>query len=289
MRLIFRILGGFILLFIIIVTYFYFLGTGDLRTDAAKNAPNEQLAKALLQEMGKAHMISNWENINTYSVKFEDVFFGNLGSNSHSYAEDSVRFSLKYIPQTFDGQLEFLSGENTGFIWGIQSWKSYFSSPNQNIKFKNSNDIIFWLPTYQYFIEFPLRIQKANSLAYAGETEIEGIICEGIIASWNTTEPQREIDQYLIWLDKKTKRIVKLEYTIREMYNFLTGAVYFHDYNNYDGILLPTSMPVESNLLEEGFLHEMRILDFTKNNFPANELRPNRALVPLGDEKLKQS
>lgn len=286
MKLIFRILGGFILLFIIIIGYFYFLGTVDLRTEIAKNTPNEKLAKALLQEMGEAHGISNWEKLNTYSVKFEDVFFGTLGANSHSYAEDSVQFLLKYIPKTYDGKLEFLSGENTGVSWGIQSWKSYISTPDKNIKFKKSNDIIFWLPTYQYFIEFPLRIQNANSFAYAGAAEIDGKSCDGIIASWNTTEPQREIDQYLIWLDKKTKRIIKLEYTIREMYNFLTGAVYFHDYKNYDGILLPSSMPVKSNLLEEGFLHEMRILDFSKNNFPKSELRPNRALDPMGDEKL---
>ena len=285
MKLIFRILGGFILLLIIIVTYFYFLGTVDLRTETAKNNPNEKLAKALLKEMGTAHGISNWENINTYSAEFEDIFFGTIGANSHGYTEDSVRFLLKYIPKTFDGKLEFLSGENTGVAWGIQSWKSYVTAPSQNNKFVNNNDITFWLPTYQYFIEFPLRIQNANSFAYAGEAKIDGKTCEGIIASWNTTEPQREIDQYLIWLDKKTKRIVKLEYTIREMYNFLKGAAYFHEYKNYDGILLPSSMPVESNLLEEGFLHEMRIIDFSKNGFPERELRPNRALVPMGDEK----
>ena len=285
MKLIFKILGGFILLFIIIVTYFYFLGTADLRTEFAKNAPNEKHAKALLQEMGEAHGIANWGNINTYAVKFEDNFFGTLGANSHGYAEDSVRFLLQYIPNSFDGKLEFLSGDNMGKSWGIQSWKSYVSTPTQRHKFVNDSDIIFWLPTYQYFIEFPMRIQNANSFAYAGEAEIDGKNCEGIIASWNTTEPQRDIDQYLIWIDKKTKRIVKLEYTIREMYNFLTGAAYFHDYKNYDGILLPSSMPVESNLLEEGFLHEMRILTFTKNNFPESDLRPNRALVPMGDAK----
>ena len=286
MKLFFRILGGFILLLLIIVTYFYFLGTVDLRTETAKNNPNEKRAKALLQEMGEAHGIANWEKINTYSAKFEDVFFGELGANSHGYAEDSVRFLLEYIPKTYDGKLTFLSGENEGWSWGIQSWKSYVSSARNGIKFREDSNIIFWLPTYQYFIEFPLRIQNANAFAYAGEAEIDGKTCEGIIASWNTTEPQREIDQYLIWLDKKTKRIVKLEYTIREMYNFLKGAAYFQDYKNYNGIFLPSSMPVESNLLEEGFLHEMRILDFSKNTFPVKELRPNRALVPIGDEKI---
>lgn len=285
MRLIFRILGGFILLFLIIVAYFFFLGTVDLRTDTAKNQPNEKRAKALLQEMGEAHGINNWENINTYTTRFEDVFFGTFGSKSHGFAEDSVQFLLKYIPKTYDGKLEFLSGKNEGISWGIQSWKSYLYTERSGHKFKEEPDIIFWLPTYQYFIEFPLRIQNANSFAYAGETEIDGKTCEGIIASWNTTEPQRDIDQYLIWLDQQTKRIVKLEYTIREKFNFLKGAAYFHDYKNYDGILLPSSMPVESNLLEEGFLHVMRILDFSKNTFPERELRPNRALKPMGDSK----
>lgn len=287
MLLIFRILGGFVLLFIIIVGYFYFLGTADLRTEVSINQPREEYAKSLLQEMGKAHGINNWSSISTYSSTFEDVFFGTLGQSSHGFSEDSVRFLLKYIPNTYDGSLEFLSGQSEGTSWGIQSWKSYYSTPNQKHKFVDDNNIIFWLPTYQYFIEFPLRIQNANAFAYAGEATINGIECEGIIASWNTTAPQREIDQYLVWLNKKNKRIIKLEYTIREMYNFLQGAAYFKDYKNYDGILLPSSMPVESNLLEEGFLHEMKILSFDKNNFPTNELRPNKALKILGDDKPK--
>jgi len=285
MKLIFRILGGFILLFVIIASYLYFLGTADLRTETAKNTPNEKYAKALLQEMGEAHGISNWKNVTTYSSKFEELFFGTLGTYSSPYLEDSVQFLLQYIPNTYDGKLEFLSGEEMGTSWGIQSWKSYTSTPRRSHKFEEDYNITFWVPTYQYFIEFPLRIQNANAFAFAGEKEIEGKQCEGIIASWNTTEPQRDIDQYLIWIDKATKRIVKLEYTIREMYNFLTGAAYFHDYKNYDGILLPSSMPVESNLLKEGFLHEMRILTFSKNNFQPRELRPNRALVPMGDTK----
>lgn len=283
MRLFFRILGGFILLFFIIVTYFHFLGTIDLRTQEAKNKPDEKRAKALLREMGEAHGILNWENINTYSAIYEQVFFGNLGSNSHGYPEDSVRFLLQYIPKTYDGKLEFISGENEEWSWGIQSGKSYVYRDGSGFKFREDKDIMFWIPTYQYFIEFPLRIQNATSFAYAGESEIDGKLCEGIIASWNTTKPQREIDQYLIWLNKRSKRIVKIEFTIRKIYNFLSGAAYFRDYKNYGGILLPSLIPVESNLLKDGFLHEMRILDFSINSFPMKELRPNRALSPLGD------
>lgn len=285
MQFIFKILGGFFLLFIIIVSYFYFLGTVDIRTETAKNELNEKKARVLLEEMANAHQISNWAGLETYSVLFEDQFYGEMGDMGNPFKEDSVRFLLTYIPNTFDGMLQFLSGERFGYLWGLQSWKSYIIHPSRGLKFKNSNDITFWLPTYQYFLEFPFRIQKANALTYAGEQTIDGIDCEGIIASWNTTAPQRDIDQYLVWLDKETKRIVKLEYTIREAYNFLRGAAYFQEYKNFDGIILPTKMPVESNLVEEGFLHEMRIFEFEKNPLSQKDLRPNRALAEMGDEK----
>jgi len=122
-------------------------------------------------------------------------------------------------------------------------------------------------------------------LAYAGEKTINGTLCEGIVVSWNSVEPQRDIDQYLISLDNKSKRIVKLEYTIREMFNFLTSAAYFNDYKDYDGIILPTRMPVESNLVSEGFLHEMRIKSFRKARISPEELRPDSSLEIMGESK----
>jgi len=280
-----KIIGGICILLTITGGYLSTLGTSDLRTETAKNSSNEKLAKALLQDMANAHGIEHWKNIMTYEVELEDVFMGSIGQMSHPYSEDTILLSLIYIPNTFDGRLEFLSGLREGTRWGIQSWKTYIDSERKGFRFRESDEITFWLPTYQYFIEFPMRIQNANALNYAGEKEINGKICEGVLASWNTTAPQYHTDQYLIWLDKETKRIAKLEYTIREMTNFIRGAVYFNDYKDFDGILLPTSLPVESNLVEDEILHEMKILDFFKNPITQKELRPNNALKVMGDEK----
>ena len=107
-----------------------------------------------------------------------------------------------------------------------------------------------------------MRIQEATAIDYAGQRVINDIKAEGVLASWNTLEPQSNIDQYLIWIDPKTHRIVKVEYTIREMYSFISGAAYFNKYKKFDGILLPTEMPVESNLVRNGLLHTMGISDF---------------------------
>ena len=261
-------------------------GTTDLRTATAKQNTDEKKALSLLDEMAKAHQIQNWDSIDTYTVRFQEEMFGLIGKSSNPFPEAKSQFDLSYIPNTYDGKLSFVNGPNKDLSWGIQSWKTYTQRAGEAPQFTKKKDIYFWVPTYQYFIEFPLRIMNANAFGYAGTQTINGVPCEGIIASWNTIEPQRHIDQYLIWIAADTKRILKLEYTVREMFNFLTGAAYYTEYKDFEGILLPTKMPVESNLVGKGkFLHQMDILGFQKNNIPISELRPQSDIKPFGDDK----
>lgn len=282
----FKKIGAYTLaIFILVAAGVYFFGTADLRTETAKSNPNPAKAKQLLQEMGEAHGIQYWDQLATYQVTFEDEFYGLMGWYGKPFSDYNTRFELQYIPESYDGTLTQVSGPDKGEKWGIQSWQTYVPNEQGAAIFKSHSKGLFWLPTYQYFIEFPLRIQEATALAYAGTNTINGQRCEGVIASWSTTEPQRHTDQYLIWLDAESKQIVKLEYTIREMYNFLTGAAYYTQYKNYDGVLLPSIMPVESNSVPNGLLHEMRILNFQSNPVSVASLRPNADLPVMGDAK----
>ena len=257
----------------------------DLRTERAMQNQGADKAKALLKEMALAHGSRAWQSIETYSIDFEDEFYGFIGKNGHPFKDNKLSAKLDYIPYSFDGQLTFKEGKLKDQTWGIQSGKTYTQSPAQALDWDTDKDIKFWLPTYQYFTEFPLRIQNADALAYAGEHTIDGVLCQGILASWQTTDPQKDIDQYLIWISKADKRIVKLAYTVREQYKFLTGAAYYKDYKNYDGIWLPSRMPVESNLVKKGLLHEMRILDFKTNVVPVAQLRPDTELPVYEDAR----
>lgn len=257
----------------------------DLRTETVKKNPDSVKAKRLLVEMGKAHGIKNWAAVTTYTASFEDEFFGKLGESSKPYPETKTQFDLNYIPASFDGQLEFTSGEWKGKKWGIQAWNTYTINKTGNAVAAKNKDAYFWLPTYQYFIEFPLRIQEATALSYAGEQVIDGKLCDGVLASWGKTKPQKKIDQYLIWIERDTKLIYKLEYTVREYYSFLKGAVYYTDYKDYAGIQLPQRLPVESNLVKKGFLHEMRLINFQANTIEIDQLRPIKDLESFGDQK----
>lgn len=231
-------------------------------------------ARTLLTEMGKAHGIEAWNTIDTYSVTFKDEFYGFYGKQSHPFKEQSMQFSLHYIPKTFNGQLEIMTGKEKGTVWGIHNWLTYTKNDVEDFEEKKNKAMKFWIPTYQYFIEFPNRIQEVTALEYIGSKVIDGVNVEGIIASWKTITPQKDTDQYIIWINSNTKLIVKIEYTVRDMYRFISGAAYFKNYKNFNGLMLPSEYPVESNLVKNGFLHQMSVQDFKANQVSQDSLLP---------------
>lgn len=253
---------------------YFFFKLSDLRPEGYTYPNNITKAKKLLEAMGKAHQIEKWNDIDTYNVIFEDEFYGFLGKRTHAFQEQKITFSLNYIPKTFDGQLKILSGKDKDKTWGMQSWKTYDLDKEGNVKVKENKNTKFYIPTYQYFIEFPSRIQEATSIDYLGAKMINGVKSEGIIASWNTVAPQNDFDQYVIWIDSESKRIIQIGYTVRDKYRFVTGEAYYKDYKDYNGIILPTTIPVASNLLKEGYLHKMSIKSFTPNLVSSKSLTP---------------
>ncbi len=246
----------------------------DLKPKDLEYPDSHVTAKKLLADMGKAHGIEVWDTIETYTAKFGDEFYGFFGKQGNPFKEQTMKFSLSFIPQTFNGQLEVTSGKEKGILWGIQSGLTYTKNKDDQFEEKKNTDMKFWIPTYQYFIEFPSRIQEATALEYIGSTLINNVKVEGVIASWGTVDAQKDTDQYVIWIDSKTKRIVKIDYTVRDMYRFISGTAYFKDYKDYNGLLLPSEYPVESNLVKDGLLHTMSIVDFKINLVSKDSLLP---------------
>jgi len=245
-----------------------------LRPEGYEYARDIDKAKQLIEEMGKAHLIENWNNMETYNVIFEGEFYGFLGKRSHPFKEQKIELSLNFIPKTSDGQLKILSGKEKNKTWGIQSGQTYYLNEKGEPIVKKNKDMQFYMPTYQYFIEFPCRIQEATSIDYLGTKMIDGVKSEGIIASWNTVAPQKDLDQYLIWIDAESKRIIKIEYTIRDQFRFVSAEAFFQDYKDYDGIILPSTMPIKSNLKQKGYLSKIRIKNFTSNKVSSSSLSP---------------
>ena len=73
--------------------------------------------------------------------------------------------------RTFDARATFLSGDEKGTSWGLQSWKTYLVDANGKLEFEENDDAKFILAAEQYLLEFPFRANEAELVAYAGERQ----------------------------------------------------------------------------------------------------------------------
>ncbi len=266
--------------------FIYSCSLTDLRTDLLKEGHfDESKGRTLLDSAWQAYGGLAWDSLSVYSFLLHDHFYGFAGRRGNPYPGDSIWMECAYLPYTFTGRAVFTEGPWRGRVWGLQAWQAYrMDSEGGRPKQVEDEDISFWLPTYQYFFELPLRLRHASLVSYAGQDTLWGQWHEQVFVSWGRAEPQRDIDQYLVWINPQTHRIDRVDYTIRDVYPFLKGSLFYKDFQQVGPYLIPTYMPVLSNL-QKGLLHEIFISDFRPDSPVKEELLPLEGHLPQRDSK----
>jgi len=285
-----KFLNNYGLTIILMMSLLFQACLSDIRTDYVKKdgtaTSNLKKGKTLLQNIHAGQNPTAWEDIEVYELTLEDEFFGLQGSLAKPFPEKKVSMQAVYAPGTYDGKLTFNEGKFKGKTWGIQSWKTYTQDDGSQAVFDKSKKITFWVPTYQYFIELPSRIQAANVISYAGEKSFKGQDYDLVYATWKMQEPQKDIDQYMIWINKKTNTVDLVEFTIRDQLGFLTGTAFYEDLKDVgEGVLLPKNISIRSDKGSKNMLHQMRLSNFKANHIPLNSVRPDPNLKSMGDDK----
>ena len=125
--------------------------------------------------------------------------------------------------------------------------------------FKESKEIKFWLPTTEYFIELPLRMQEATVVGYTGEMTHGGRRYDLVFVSWGSAEPQKTVDQYLLWIDHETSLLAFVQFTVRDQGKFFKGGMEYGNYHDLDGVKVPFSLATKDNLGGDGGPHAFTI------------------------------
>lgn len=267
----------------------------DLRTDyLLENGiteSSEEKGGRILEEVYRNQGFDKLETFQTYSVVGSDHWKGLLGKTGNPWPVNEDKIKIRYITNTFDSQLEVLEGKKKGLIAGLQSW-SYYEGTEEKLEFqKPDKGTRFVLAAYQYFFELSSRLRNAPIIAYAGEEEAFGESYDKVFATWEDAEPNKNFDQYLLWINKETKLIDFVSYTLRE--NFLPGpkGIYgtleYRDYQEVDGLKIPFNHTVRIQDKKEGkgYLHRMIVEEFEFDSFPKEQLYINPELEQIGDEK----
>ncbi|MCI5056200.1 MAG: hypothetical protein MRY83_08830 [Flavobacteriales bacterium] len=272
------------LLFFFLVAIFS-CRTTDIRTSEVKNNFNQEIGLKVLQKMYSAHSLHKWDSIDTYRVNISDEFYGIMGKFGNPFPNNIANFEFQAIPKTFTSRAIFRDINWENKVWGIQSWRTYATDKSGELKWHHPNDktIEFWLPTYQYFIEAPIRIFEADIISYAGERSQDGRTYDLVYVTWKTTEPQKDIDQYILWVDRETNQLTQMQYTVRDQYRWIHATLRYTKYEEKLGLLFPSELEV--NLWEPNnndIFHKITFDNLRLNAVPRDSILVSPTLGSKG-------
>jgi hypothetical protein len=280
-------------------------GHADLRNEAVRREEEsaERLGRERLERLAERHGLAAWERHRTMEVVARDVWPG----GGPWWPEDTQRFRSQAILGSFTSRAELLDGRGAGEVWGIQAWAPYKKKDLQaEAKFLNEPEraLTFYLPTLQYFNELPFRMRNGTVVREAGSFRHRGRTFDLVFATWRSPEPQPDLDQYVLWIDRGTGLLAKARYTVREAASsmppvqrkmfrpLVAGTIHFEDYRDIDGVQVPfvqtvTLPPPELTRypLSEHFFHRLELERAAFDTVEREELLPDPALGEPGDWK----
>lgn len=255
----------------------------DLRTaEMKKGVTKEAEAKGralLLESIKTLGGVKKWEQYkkNLVKVTMKDVWKDSFMTRMIIPKNLSGhKMELLFHPNLENIRLNFLEGKRKGTSWGIQQWSTYKTNKAQKVTWKNDSNIKFYLPTYQYFMYMPFYLTEAQLITYAGERKLHGRSYDLVFATWGKYEPNKKMDQYLIWINKQNKQIDYVQFTVRDIMPMVVSTGKATDYKDVEGLKLPHKWTIIGNLKKQkDWIHVMEF-SFSK---PAKPIQASY-LVP---------
>lgn len=256
-------------------------------TSLEKNK-SEAIAEQKLAEVISSQGFDVMASKNTYTFTATDDWPGLFGKMVKIWPDEKTTLKFKHNFNTFDGSALFLNGKKKGDLIGIQSW-NYYEKENESSEIEcytleEKKSLSFAMVIFHYFLELPYRINQAPIKRYYGQQTKNGETYDLVFASWESETSNPDYDQYILWINTKTKLVDYCIYTLRDNKNPITrkkyGSIAYQNYRNIDGFMIPFNMPVmlDDDVIKKEFLtnyfHQFTIHDFTFSEFDESELYP---------------
>ena len=260
---------------------------------------SEKIATQKLDEVISTQGFAVMASKNTFEFTATDHWPGFMGKMLKIWPDQKSTLKFKHNFNTFDGNGLFLNGKKEGDLIGVQSWHYYEKEKNSDqikpYKTKDKKQLAFAMVIFHYFLELPYRLQQAPIKRYYGQQTKNGQTYDLIFASWISETPNPDHDQYIVWINNKTKLVDYCEYTLRDNKSPFTrnkyGSIAFEDYRNINGFMVPFNMPVmlNSGIIKKKttkkYFHQITLDNFSFGGFSEAELYPIPGIEKQFDTK----
>lgn len=260
----------------------------DIRPEVLKGKPlsQEVLAsgRALMAQAVATHGVAAWSHQRTANVMLTDTW-SDAFANHAPWPAPQQRLLHQLLLGTFTSRVTFLDGEKAGETWGVQAWAPYRMTPGKQPVFVEDPRIPLALPTSQYLFEFPFRLMKAPILADAGTIDERSTIYQRVYATWETPEPHREHDQFVLWINEENGLIDVVYFTVRVAGDEATSAIFYSDYREIAGVQIPFRQVFTPAPHIDMVIHQTVIEQVRFDAVDRAVLLPDKSRTEVGDRK----
>ncbi|MEM7136758.1 MAG: hypothetical protein AAF500_09285 [Myxococcota bacterium] len=261
----------------------------DIRPDGMRSVRGDDAeARERLEEVRAAHGASAWENYGVMEVAFDDdwpFWLTRTALSPWDVPEQQLR--AKLLRRSWTTEMTLLNGDQPGKRWGVQSWKTWTAPPSGVASFEPSWVIRTMVPGLRYFLELPLAQDTATLVQDAGEVTVGDETYERLYVTWRRASPQRDLDQYVLWIEPDSGLVERVDFTIRALSGLAVARADFRDYRDFGGVKVPSEIVIDG-VLPTGHtlpVHIIRVHEVVWDSATPDSLKPDPSLVDLGEVK----
>lgn len=259
------------------------LGVGcqvDLRPDELRElkAPRDEAGGRRVLALAEAAQVGSaapWKSVAGVRVELRDAYYGLTGSVARPWPEDPAEVVFHFRPASDDSVAEFKDGEQI-LRWGIHDWNTWTQEGQAGPREYTDEpdpDVSFWLPTVEYFLEMAFRLGEGQFVDLGAPRRVRGELCDVVYLTWGSYEPNDEVDQYVAYVSRETRRLLRVDFTVRDFADFIQGRVLYSDFRQVKGYWLPHLLEIGEDPPEDQ-LHTITVRSWQLDQ-------------PLSDEALK--
>ena len=94
---------------------------------------------------------------------------------------------------------------------------------------------------------------------YAGERKLGDKTYDLVYLTWGKQQPQKMVDQYVVWINRRTKLIEWVRYTVRDFGGFVTSYMEYSDFREVGGLKIGFNMRTTDKAGAKGIGHQFLI------------------------------
>jgi hypothetical protein len=203
-----------------------------------------------------------WLAQSAVAVELSDEWYG-VARAVNPWPVNPIHVRFVFVPGQDDSYATVLdAGDAPGVQYGIHDWNVWRRDPGKAAVYEDNADMQFMLPTLQYFLELPFRINDAAIVDYGGTTQIGDTQYDVVYATWESYPPNPRVDQYMVYINKATGRAELSAYSVRDMGQFIAGAVQYGDYRQIGDFRLPHDLRLIAAADDPSLVHHIKVAAF---------------------------